>query len=151
PPVVRVPNFAGAVERSGGQPLAVGAEGELVDPICVSVEAGEELSLRVRHLDGATVVGAYQAFPLGVVGHAPIRSRVVLEREFLLPGGHVPDADYGVSGGAGRQPLAVGAEGRAISPAGMSGQRSEQHPGTGFEEKNGVPTGDSEQPAVAGL
>src|SRR5262245_25143991 len=91
----------------------------------------------VPHLDRSAGVSADQSFALGVVGYAPDGVLVPLEREFLPTGRDVPDAEEGRIF-AGRQALAVGAEVRTISPAGMPGERSEQPPGACLEEMDVV-------------
>ena len=91
---VRVPDLAGAVERGGGQALAVGAEGDLVHPLGVPREARQRLAPD-PHLDRPARVGADQAPALSVEGHAPDRLAVPRDLVSLLTGRHVPDARRG--------------------------------------------------------
>ena len=121
--LLNVEDLAGLVPAGGGEQLAVGAEGDVVDPVGVVFDLGQELARR-RLVDADDpvgsgggeflTVGAEGQGEHGVRGLGHIESRLRRRRGLERPelGQTVLT---GIAAGRG-QPLAVSAEGDVVGP-----------------------------------
>ncbi len=147
---VGCPELARAIERGGGQSLAVGTEGEIEHPLSMLRETLHDAAFRIPDGDRSARVGAQESFPSRVENRGPDRERVLPQREFEAPGCRIPDTDAAVVG-PGRHAPAIGAESGLGGVSRVSGQSSVRRPRTDLEEENVAAVWDGQKPAVPGF
>src|SRR5262249_45110173 len=103
-----VPDFHEAVDPRGGQARARRVEGQTGGAPLVMAQLSPLPGREVPHLHGALLAPGHELLAVGTEERRPDVILAVLDgRQFLLPGGDVPDPDGAVHGTAG-EALAVG-------------------------------------------